>query len=126
MRRDGGFSGDEDGDGWSPQADISAFSKLLFEIVAGHPFPRPPSPPSAAEAEGEGEADAEGDGAVILPPDVPEFVSVLIEGGLRPMGGRELSFVAIIETLEANDFRIVSGVDSAAVSEFVSAIESAM
>jgi hypothetical protein len=84
---------------------------LLFEIVAGHPFP----PPSGANAAGE----------VILPPDVPEFVSEIIEEGLRPSTGRELSFIAIIETLKKNDFRIVSGVDSEEVSAFVGGVESA-
>jgi hypothetical protein len=33
MRRAGGFSGEV----WSPRADVSAFAKLLFEIVAGRP-----------------------------------------------------------------------------------------
>jgi serine/threonine protein kinase len=84
MRRDGGFS--RDGEEWSPQADVSAFAMLLFEIVAGRPWPSlspppPPRPPPSA-------AKAEVDGEVILPPDVPAFVSEIIEGGLRPMAGR--------------------------------------
>jgi serine/threonine protein kinase len=115
MRRDGGFSGDGDGDGdgkgWSPQADVSAFAMLLFEIVTGRPWP----PPSA------GKADSE----VILPPDVPGFVSEMIEGGLRPIARKKLSFIALFETVKANHFRIVSGVDSDEVSAFVSRVESA-
>jgi serine/threonine protein kinase len=107
MRRDGGFSGQ--GEVWSPRADVSAFAMLLFEIVAGR------VPPSPANADGE----------VILPPDVPGFVSEIIEGGRRPRARRELSFIAIFETLEANDFRIVAGVDSDEVSAFVSRVESA-
>jgi hypothetical protein len=113
MRRDGGFSGE--GDGWSPQADVSAFARLLFEIVARRPYPSPSPPPSAAKADGE----------VILSPDVPGFVSDIIDGGLRwsPWGG--LSFIRIFEILKANGFQIVAGVDSEEVSAFVSRVESA-
>jgi hypothetical protein len=115
MRRGGGFSGEGEGEGqgWSPQADVSAFAMLLFEIVAGRPWSRP--------------SDAMADTEVIVPPGVPSFVSEMIEGGLqrRARPRRELSFIAIIETLKENDFRIVSGVDSDEVSAFVSGIESA-
>jgi hypothetical protein len=116
MRRDGGFSGK--GEGWSPRADVSAFAMLLFEIVAGHPWPSPlpPRQPRAAKAEAEGE--------VILPPDVPGFVSEIIEEGLWPIAERELSFIDIFATLKANAFRIVAGVDSDEVSAFVRRIES--
>jgi hypothetical protein len=62
---------------------------------------------------------------VILPPDVPAFVSKIIEGRLRPRAGRELSFIDIFETLKKNDFRIVAGVDSSEVSAFVNRRESA-
>jgi hypothetical protein len=117
MRRGGGVSGE--GEGWSPRADVSAFAMLLFEIVVGRPWPSPsPSPSSRPTA-------ATGDEEVILFPGVPAFVSEMIEGGLRPMAGEELSFIAIIETLKKNDFRIVSGVDSDAVSAFVRGVESA-
>jgi hypothetical protein len=109
MRGDGGFS--EEWEEWSPQADVSAFAMLLFEIVTGRASP----PPSAARAAGE----------VILPPGIPGFVSEIIEGGLRPIAEEELSFIAIFETLEANGFRIVAGVDSDEVSAFVSRVESA-
>jgi serine/threonine protein kinase len=108
-RRDGGFSGE--GEEWSPQADVSAFAMLLFEIIAGRPLSRP--------------SDAMADTEVIVPPDIPSFVSEIIEGGLRPRARRELSFIAIIETLKRNHFRIVSGVDSEEVSAFVSRIEGA-
>jgi serine/threonine protein kinase len=110
MRRDGGFSGD----GWSPRADVSAFAMLLFAIVSDGPSPS--SPPSVAKAKGDWE--------VILPPDVPEFVTKIIEGRLRPWTGEELSFIAIFETLKGNDFRILAGVDSDEVSAFVSCVES--
>jgi serine/threonine protein kinase len=112
LRRDGGFSGDGDGDvkGWSPRADVSGFAMLLFEIVTGRPFP----PPSTANAAGE----------VIVPSGVPVFVSEIIDGGLRPIAGRELSFIAIVDTLEANAFRIMAGVDSEEVSAFVRRVKS--
>jgi hypothetical protein len=115
----GGFSGESEGEGWSPQADVSAFARLLFEIVAGCSSPPPPSRAATADEDGDG------DWEVIVPPDVPSFVSEIIEGGLRPIAGKELSFIAIIETLKANDFRIVAGVDSDEVSAFVSGVESA-
>jgi hypothetical protein len=85
---------------------------LLFEIVAGHPFP----PPGAANADSE----------VILPPDVPTFVSEIIDEGPRPIPAKELSFIDIFEILKRNDFRIVSGVDSEEVSAFVRGVESAV
>jgi hypothetical protein len=115
MRRSGCFSGegeedgDGDGEGWSPQVDVSGFAMLLFEIVTGHPLPEP----RVARWE------------VIVPPRVPVCVSEMIEEGLRRSPGRELSFIAIFETLKANDFRIVGGVDSDEVSAFVSLVESA-
>jgi hypothetical protein len=84
---------------------------LLFEIVAGCS-----SPPSRA---------ATANGEVIVPPGVPAFVSAISEGGLRPRARRELSFIDIFETLEANSFRIVAGVDSDEVSAFVRRVESA-
>jgi hypothetical protein len=116
MRRGGGFSGDGEGDGegWSPQADVSALAMLLFEIVAGHSWPSLSA------------ANAEEDGKVILPPDVPGFVSEIIEGRLRPIVGRELSFIAIFETLKKNGFHIVAGVEFNEVSAFVSGVESAV
>jgi hypothetical protein len=109
MRRDGGFSGDEEGERWSPRADVSAFAMLLVEIVAGRPWRGP----------------ARGDWEVILPPGVPAFVSEIIEGVMRPNAEGGLSFIAIFERLEANAFRILAGVDSDEVSAFVSRVESA-
>jgi hypothetical protein len=105
MRRDAIFSVE----GWAPRVDVSAFAMLLFEIVAS-------PPPSTAKAAGE----------VILPPGIPGFLSEIIEGGLRPIPRKELSFIAIFETLEANDFRIVARVDSDKVSAFVRRVESAV
>jgi hypothetical protein len=92
--------------------DVSTLAMLFFEIVAGRPLP----PPGAAQANME----------VILPSDVPWFVSEIIEEGLRPRAGAQLSFIAIFETLKATDFGIVAGVDSAEVSAFVRRVESMM
>jgi hypothetical protein len=85
---------------------------LLLEIVAGCPFPSPSAPNSHPE--------------VNLPPDVPVFVSEIIEEGLRPIAEEELSFIDIFETLKANAFQIVAGVDSDEVSAFVRRVESAV
>jgi hypothetical protein len=105
--RDRGFSGE----GWSPQADVSAFAMLLFEIVTGSLSPLLRA--------------AKTDEEVILPPDIPAFVSEIIKGGLRPIAVGELSFIGICESLKANDFRIVAGVDSDEVSAFINRVESA-
>jgi hypothetical protein len=51
------------------------------------------------------------------------FFSEIITGALRWIAGRELSFIAMFETLKANDFRIM-GVDSTEVSAFFSCVES--
>jgi hypothetical protein len=111
MLRDGRFPEYK----WSPWRDVSAFAMLLFEIVTGHPWPSPP--PSSATADV--------DGKVILPPDVPEFVSEIIDGCQRRKGRGGPSFIGIFETLKENGFRIVAGVDSDEVSAFVSRVESA-
>jgi hypothetical protein len=121
MRRDGGFSGELEG--WSPQADVSAFAMLLFEIMVGHSCPSSSfsssslPPPRAAKADRE----------VILPPGtpgIPEFVSEIIEDGVGLSVWRGVSFIRIFETLKANGFRIVAGVDSDEVSPFISCVES--
>jgi hypothetical protein len=62
--------------------------------------------------------------ALISSPEVPVFVSEIIWEGLRPNAGGGPSFIAIIETLRENGFKIVEGVDSDAVSEFVARFES--
>jgi serine/threonine protein kinase len=98
------FSGEE----WSPKADVSAFASLLFEIAVGrHSTPlisaadRPPFPAS-----------------------VPEFVSRIIEEGRSPESRHNLSFVDIVESLKAERFQIMAGVDFDEVSAFVSWVES--
>jgi hypothetical protein len=47
----------------------------------------------------------------------------MIERGTSLDSGPKLSFVEIFETLKENDFRILEGVDSKAISNFVSWIE---
>jgi hypothetical protein len=111
IRRDGGFSWERQG--WSPQADVLAFAKLIFEIVAKHPLLSPHS--NAARAAGE----------VFVLPDGPAFVSEIIEGGLRRNSERGLSFIDIFEILKGNGFGILAGVDSDEVSAFISHVESA-
>jgi hypothetical protein len=59
------------------------------------------------------------------PSGCSEFVSEIIEGVLRSSAGGGLSFIAVFQTLQANGFRIVSGVDSGDVSAFISRAESA-
>jgi serine/threonine protein kinase len=99
-----GFSGE----GWSPSADVAAFAALLFEIVVGAP------PPETSAENGE----------VTLPPWIPSFVSEIINEGFSRVSTKQLSFIDIFERLRANDFEIVSDVDSDDVSGFVGWVES--
>jgi serine/threonine protein kinase len=90
------------GEGWAPTADVCAFASLLFEIAVG----RPSTPPIGAV------------GAV------PAFVSRMIEDGRLSKSRGCLSFVEIVARLKASCFKIVAGVDSDEVSEFVKCIDS--
>jgi hypothetical protein len=92
----GGFSGES----WRPAADVKAFAELLSRIVIGD---------SAQESESS--------------LSVPVFVWNLIERGQSLDSNATLSFADIFETLKDNDFRILEGVDSKEVSNFVSWIE---
>jgi serine/threonine protein kinase len=91
-----GFSGE----GWRPEADVKAFTELLSKIVIG----------DSAEESGSS-------------PSVPAFVLKMIEIGQSLDSNTMLSFVDIFETLKDNVFQIIEGVDSNAVSDFVSWIE---
>jgi serine/threonine protein kinase len=55
---------------------------------------------------------------------VPAFVPRLIEDVRLPKSRGSLSFVEIVARLKANRFKIMAGVDSDEVSEFISCIES--
>jgi hypothetical protein len=48
----------------------------------------------------------------------------MIKDGRSPESARSLSFAAIVESLKENRFEITAGVDSDAVSAFVSWVES--
>jgi hypothetical protein len=96
MAEGGGFSGEN----WRPAADVKAFSELLSRIVIGD---------SAEESR--------------ISLTVPEFVMNLIERGQSIDSRATLSFVDIFEILKAKGFRILDGVDSNEVSNFVSWIE---
>jgi hypothetical protein len=54
---------------------------------------------------------------------VPAFVLEMIERGQSLDPNAMLSFVDIFEIMKVNDFRILEGVDSTEVSNFVSWIE---
>jgi serine/threonine protein kinase len=92
----GGFSGE----GWRPAADVRAFAELLSRIVIA-------------------DSTRERGGSL----RVPAFVLKMIERGQSFDCNAKLSFVDIFETLKDNDFRILAGVDSKEVSNFVSWIE---
>jgi serine/threonine protein kinase len=92
----GGFSGEF----WKPNADVGAFAELLSRIVIEN---------SAKESR-----------CSLL---VPEFVLEMIERGQSLGSTAKLSFVDIFEILKDNNFRILEGVDSEEVSNFVSWIE---
>jgi serine/threonine protein kinase len=91
------FSGEE----WSPAADVCAFLSLLFEIAVG----RPGAQPGAA-------------------PPIPAFVSARIEEVRSPSRTAVRSFADMLESLQANGFAILAGVDSAEVCAFVDLVES--
>jgi serine/threonine protein kinase len=91
------------GEGWTPEKDIHAFARILFELVFGHP------PQDEAS----------------IPTSIPGFVSGILESGLSPLSGRSYSFNSILKILKQNDFEIEDGVDSAEVSAFVDWVKSA-
>jgi serine/threonine protein kinase len=96
MAEVGGFSGE----GWRPDADVRAFTELLSRIVIG----------DSAEERG-------------CSLSVPEFVFDMIERGQSSDSKATLSFVDIFEIMKENDFRILEGIDSTEVSNFVRWIE---
>jgi serine/threonine protein kinase len=92
----GGFSGES----WRPAADVRAFAELLSRIVIGD--------------------SAEDRGCSL---SVPVFVLEMIERGQSLDSNAKLSFMDIFDTLKNKDFRILEGVDSKEISNFVSWIE---
>jgi serine/threonine protein kinase len=92
----GGFSGE----GWRPAADVRAFTELLSRIVI---------------------VDSAGESGYNL--SVPAFVLKMIERGQSLDSNAKLSFMDIFEIMKDNSFRILEGVDSTEVSNFVRWIE---
>jgi serine/threonine protein kinase len=95
----GGFSGSE----WTCQTDVHGFALILFKIVVGR----------SVKSER------------FVPPEIPEFVSNIIEEGLWSELEIRRSFYDIFKILKANSFRIVKGVDSAEVLAFANWVGSA-
>jgi serine/threonine protein kinase len=89
------------GEGWSPVADICAFASLLFEIAVGLPDAQPGAAPT-----------------------IPAFVSAIIDEGRSPSPTAKRSFADLLQSLQANGFAILAGVDSAEVCAFVESVES--
>jgi hypothetical protein len=88
------------GEGWSP-ADVCVFGSLPFEIAVGHPDAQPgDAPPS------------------------PAFVSEIIEEWQSPSPTVVRVFADILQSLQANGFAILAGVDSAKVCASVESVES--
>jgi serine/threonine protein kinase len=96
------------GQRWVSTSDVCAFASLLSEIAVGH---RATLLIGAASSRPVHAA-------------VPAFVSRMIKDGRSPESARSLSFAAIVESLKENRFEIMAGVDSDAVSAFVSWVES--
>jgi serine/threonine protein kinase len=92
----GGFSGEN----WRPSADVKAFAELLSRILI--------------------DDSAEKPGCSL---SIPAFVLNIIERGQSLDSEAKLSFADIFETLKGEKFRILEGVDSNEVSNFVSWIE---
>jgi serine/threonine protein kinase len=92
----GGFSGEN----WRPDADIRGFAELLSKIVIGD---------SSEESR--------------TSQSCPAFVLKMIEQGQSSDSPAIVSFVEILETLRNEQFRILEGVDSNEVSNFVSWIK---
>jgi hypothetical protein len=99
----GGFSGAM----WSPKIDLDGFVSILIEIIVGHP---------ATQSDFS-------NGRVIFPPDVAMFVLEIISANQLSDRGKRVSFKNIFDVLKVNDFKIVSGVDSAEVLRFVKWVE---
>jgi tRNA A-37 threonylcarbamoyl transferase component Bud32 len=83
------------GERWTPSVDVSAFVSILSEIVSGHS--RSP---------------------------IPNFVSEIIKDGVSGEPNSRRSFIDILRILKENRFKILPGVDSEEVSEFVDLVES--
>jgi hypothetical protein len=95
-------------EGWIPDQDICGFVLILFEIIVGHPMM----------------LSGVANNPVLLPRDVPMFVSQLIETIRSSISLKLKSFNIVFDILKLNDFKIMSGVDSEEVLTFVRWVES--
>jgi serine/threonine protein kinase len=93
---------ENEGEEGTSKTDIHEFASILFEIL----FQR------SAQDE------------TSIPTGIPNFVSQIIETGLKMTSKTKCSFHDIFEILKRNDFRILDDVDSAEVSAFVNWVES--
>jgi serine/threonine protein kinase len=91
------FSGEES----SPAADVCTSASLLFKIAIDCP-------------------DAQSGAAT----PIPAFVCAIIEEGQSPSPTARRSFADILQSLRANSFAILAGVDFAEVYAFVESVES--
>jgi serine/threonine protein kinase len=98
----GGFSGE----GWTPQVDTRAFLSLLFQIIVDHPLTL--------------FNDANSEEIVLA--RVPKFVLDIMNAS-RSDSAPRCSFNYIFSILNANDFQILTGVDSEEVLRFVRWVE---
>jgi serine/threonine protein kinase len=101
IRLETGDAEPSSGEGWSPAADVCAFASRLLEIAVG----RSGAQPGTA-------------------PPIPAFVSARIEGGRARSPTAVRSFADILQSLQADGFAILAGVDSAEVCAFVDSVES--
>jgi serine/threonine protein kinase len=92
----GGFSGEN----WRPDADVRGFAELVSRIVIG-------------DCSGESRTSE----------SIPAFVLNMIKQGQSSDSKATVSFVEIFETLKREEFKMLEGVDSKEVFNFVSWIE---
>jgi serine/threonine protein kinase len=95
------------GEEYPLKVDVRAFASILFEIVIGS----------------SGHLPILADTEITVLPNVPRFVSELIETGISPIAAPKRSFNDIFNILKQNGFEIMTGVDSEEVSNFVNWIE---
>jgi serine/threonine protein kinase len=101
--KEGKHLGDFSKGRWTPKTDVHAFASILFEIIVGQPANSQSS----------------------IPRSIPEFVSTIIESGLRSKSERKCSFHNIFEILKTNNFLIANSVDTSEVYAFVNRVKSA-
>jgi hypothetical protein len=89
------------GEGWSAVADVCVFASLLPEIAVGR-------------------SDAQAGAA----PPIPAFVSARIEGRRSASLTARQLFADTLQSMQANGFAILAGVDSAEVCPFVDSVGS--